>query len=63
LRLFRPQIEELVRNRDSAVADWKKKYPKKDVFEDRKCDITSSRRISVAAQIKRVNKALRSLAA
>ncbi len=63
LRLFRPQIEELVRRRDSTVADWQKKHPKKDVFEDRKCDITSTRRISVTAQIKRVNKALMSVAA
>ena len=63
LHLFRPQIEELVQDRDAAVADWQKKHPKKDVFEDRKCDITSTRRISVAAQIKRVNKALMSVAA
>ena len=59
LRLFRPQVEELVRDRDAAVANWQKKHPKKDAFEDRKCDITSTRRISVAAQIKRVNKALK----
>jgi len=63
LRLFRPQIEELVRDRDAAVANWRKKHPKKDVFEDRKCDITSTRRISVAAQIKRVNQALMSATA
>ncbi len=58
LRLFRPQIEELVRRRDSTVADWQKKHPEKDAFEDRGCDITSTRRISVAAQIRRVNQAL-----
>ena len=63
LRLFRPQIEDLVRNRDAAVADWQKKHPQKDVFEDRECDITLSRKISVAAQIKRVNKALMAVAA
>ncbi len=58
VRLFRPQIEELVRKRDSTVADWQKKHPDGDVFEDRGCDITSTRRISVEAQIKRVNKTL-----
>ena len=63
LRLFRPQIVELVRDRNAAVANWQKKHPKKDAFEDRKCDITSTRRISVAAQIKRVNEALMSAAA
>ncbi len=57
LRLFRPQIEELVRERNATVAAWQKKHPKKDAFEDRGCDITSARRISVAAQIRRVNQA------
>ncbi len=63
LHLFRPQIEELVQERDATVADWQKKHPKKDAFEDRKSNITSSRKISVAAQINRVNKALMSVAA
>ncbi len=58
LRLFRPQIEELVRERDAALANWRKKHPKTDAFEDRGCGITSTRKISVAAQIKRVNQAL-----
>ena len=57
LRLFCPQIEELVRKRDSTVADWQKKHPEKDAFEDRGCDITSARRISVAAQVRRVDQA------
>lgn len=60
LRLFRPQVEELVRERDCAVAKWQKAHPDGDAFEDRGCDITSIRNISVAAQIKRVNKALES---
>jgi hypothetical protein len=60
LRHFRPQVEELVRDRDSAVANWQKEHPDEDTFEDRGCDITSVRNISVAAQIKRVNKALKS---
>jgi len=60
LRLFRPQIVELVGERDATVADWQKKHPAGDAFEDRGCDITSTRRISVAAQINRVHKALKS---
>ncbi len=63
LRLFRPQIMELVRERDATVGDWQKKHPENDAFEDRGCDITSARKISVAAQIKRVNQALMSAAA
>ncbi len=63
VRLFRPQIEELIRERDSTVADWQKKHPENDAFEDRGCDITSVRKISVVAQIGRVNRALMSAAA
>ena len=63
LRLFLPQIEELVRERDAAVANWQKKHPDTDAFEDRGCDITSVRKISVAAQIKRINEALMAVAA
>jgi hypothetical protein len=63
LRLFRPQIMELVRERDATVRHWQKKHPENDAFEDRGCDITSARKISVGAQIKRVNQALMSAAA
>ena len=63
LRLFRPQIMELVRERDATVANWQKEHPDVDAFEDRGCDITSVRKISVAAQIKRVNEALMAVAA
>jgi hypothetical protein len=63
VRLFRPQIEEVVRERDVAVTEWQDKHPDGDVFEDRDCDITSTRRISVSAQIDRVNKALMSVRA
>ena len=58
LRLFRPQIEGLIRERDAAVADWQKTHPKKDVFEDRECEITSSLPISVVTQIEDVKRAL-----
>ncbi len=58
LRLFQPQIMELVSERDATVANWQKEHPDVDAFEDRGCDITSVRKISVAAQIKRVNQAL-----
>ena len=61
VRLFRPQIEELVRERDKAVADWRKRYQDRDVFEDRELEITSLQDISVEKQIKRVNKALMAL--
>lgn len=62
LRLFRPQIVELVRERDAAVASWQEQRPDVDAFEDRGCDITSVRNISVVAQIKRVDAALAAVA-
>ncbi len=58
LRLFRPEIVELVHRRDAAVAKWKKKHPGKDVFEDRDLEITSYRLISVEDQIEKVSRAL-----
>lgn len=60
LRLFRPQIVELLRERDRTVAAWRQTHADVDVFEDRQCDITSTRRISIAAQIERVHAALES---
>jgi hypothetical protein len=54
---------ELVRERDATVANWQKEHPDVDAFEDRGCDITSVWKISVAAQIRRVNQALMSAAA
>ena len=58
LRLFRPEIEELVRGRDAAVAEWQQAHPDTDTFEDRDCDITTTLKIDVAAQVERVNAAL-----
>ncbi len=58
LRLFRPEIVELVHKRDAAVEEWKKKHPGTDVFEDRDLEITSYRLISVQDQIDKVSRAL-----
>ena len=59
VRLFRPQIEELVRGRDVTVAAWRKKHPGGDVYEDRDLEVTSALDISVEDQITRVHKALK----
>lgn len=58
LRLFRPQIEELIRMRDKKIVLWQKKYPKKDIFEDRKLEVTSTFPVSVEKQIRSLEKAL-----
>jgi hypothetical protein len=51
LVLYRPQIVQLLRERDRRVAAWQAEHPDVDVFEDRRFEITSSLAISVPAQI------------
>jgi hypothetical protein len=58
LRLFRPQIAALLRERDAAVAAWREEHPDEDAFEDRRLEITSQRDISVDGQIAAVEAAL-----
>ncbi|MGE0521640.1 MAG: hypothetical protein AB7O60_01220 [Variibacter sp.] len=49
--LFRPQIEELVIERDRTIIQWQTEHPDLDVFEDRRLEITSSKAISLYRQI------------
>ena len=60
LRLFRPQIEVLLRRRDAAVNDWQARFPDAacSVYEDRDLEITSIIDISVEHQLDSVRKAL-----
>jgi hypothetical protein len=57
-RLFRPDIEELVRARDQKVAARRQRNPDTNVYEDRDLEITSFADISVEEQIERVTQAL-----
>ncbi len=58
LRLFEPQIHELLLGRDKAMEDWRRKYPGRDVFEDRELEVTTRQAISVDKQIAAVRTAL-----
>ena len=58
IRLFRPQVESLIRHRDASVAAWKRAYPEVDVFEDRRLEVTGDLRISIDDQIAAVQSAL-----
>jgi hypothetical protein len=58
LRLFRPQIVELLRDRDAKVAGWRQEHPEGDVFEDRNLDLPSLVEISLEQQIKAIKTAL-----
>ncbi len=59
LQLFRPNIEELLHQRDKAVSNWEKEHPAENVYEDRGLEITSIQDVSVEDQIKKVKRALK----
>lgn len=61
VRLFRPQIEALLRERDRSINAWRLKNPGKDVYEDRDLEITSITSIDVQKQINSVKTALQKL--
>ena len=58
MRLFRPQLAALLTHRDQVVVDWQRRHPKRDVFEDRKLEMTGWLRVSVNEQIEAVRTAL-----
>jgi hypothetical protein len=58
LRLFAPQIEMLVRQRDLAIAEWQARHPDRDAFEDRELEITSRIAIDIDEQAARIDEEL-----
>ena len=54
VRLCRPQIKFLLRQRDQVVANWQKSHPGEDVFEDRALEITGHLAISVPDMIEQL---------
>lgn len=58
LHLFRPQIVELLRARDSSVELWRQKHPDRDVYEDRELEVTSYADIDLETQVRSVTEAL-----
>ena len=56
--LYRPQIVNLLHERDAAVVAWQEQHPEEDVFEDRRLEITSQCGISADHQIAAVETAL-----
>ena len=59
LKLFKPQISELLFERDDTVAAWQKRHPRRNVYEDRELDITSEKPIFLEDQITKIDAALR----
>lgn len=60
-RLFRPQIVDLLRERDARMKSWSKAHRVSDVFEERRIETISSIEIRVDRQIAAVAAARNSL--
>ncbi len=58
MRLFRPQITSLIKQRDEAIAAWVEENPDASPYEDRNLEITSFLDVSVEKQISAVRRAL-----
>ncbi len=58
VRLFRPQIVDLIRARDEAIAHWRATHPDRDVFEDRALQVTSERPVDFLAQVRAIEAAV-----
>jgi len=58
VRLFGPQIEDLIDIRDRAVETWRTAHPGRDVYEDRELEVAAFRDIDIDAQIARIAAAL-----
>jgi Domain of unknown function (DUF6969) len=56
--LFRPQIEDLLIERDRVILQWQADHADTDVFEDRRLEIISSIRISLHDQIEWLDRQL-----
>jgi hypothetical protein len=58
LRLFAPQIKDLIRTRDATIAAWQASHPGPDVYEDRELEVTSELAIDIDEQIAAVDAVL-----
>lgn len=51
VRMFRPQILDLIRARDAKLAEYRATHPERDVFEDRELQVISEIPVDLLAQI------------
>ena len=58
LRLFRPQIEDLLQQRDARIRQWQAANPGVNVYEDRRLEVTSQLQIDVEAQVRALEQLL-----
>ena len=62
LRLFRPEIETLLRRRDRRLTDWRRRHPGVDALTDRRLATLSETAISVDARIEELSRSLAAMA-
>ena len=58
LRLFQPQIVDLVIERDERILAWKMQHPDVNVYEDRRLEVTSQLTIDVEDQVRQLEERL-----
>jgi hypothetical protein len=59
LRLFRPEIEDLLQQRDERVRQWQTQNPNVNTYEDRRLEVTSQAPSDVEAQVRLLEQRLR----
>jgi hypothetical protein len=57
IRLFRPQIEALLLQRDRSLANWQRAHPDRAVLDDEELEVTSSTPIDIDRQIAHIARA------
>jgi len=58
VKVFKPTIEALLRERDAALRAWQARHPERDAFEDRELEIMSQARVSLDDQLAAIRQAL-----
>ena len=58
LVLFRPEIEQLLQERDERIRAYQREHPDSNVYEDRRLEVTSQLAIDVEAQVARLERQL-----
>lgn len=55
LQLFRPQIIDVLHQRDARLVEWQRMYPDRDCFEDRELEVMSECAIDIDDQIAQID--------
>lgn len=56
--VYRADIEALIRERDVAIEAWRREHPERDVFEDRRLEILSWKKINLEDRLAEIREAL-----